>query len=226
VFVKKSFIFAINACLLSANLYAQEPVVKPEIKTEDISYLRFELIRERAGIDDKVLTANGLGVSIDNYFVRNRFGLSGYTLTYKKYLNYDVVAGHFFGGKVFREFKTHNPSHLKIGGGFEWGTPSGLYDKTYFVQDGNGDPLSYKHFFENRNSNVPYLKPHHDAVWHTFVEAGVIKRGSGVVNIGIRVNVINFGVDGYRFSGGDFISVHTNKIVLVPSLFISFGLKM
>lgn len=230
--VKNISLFTIAIFLVSVGLYAQEPdaksVAKQEKKDKGVSYLQFELAHEEARMEGNALVANRFGINLDNYFAKNHFGLSGYAVTYKKYLNYTAETGHFLGGKAFREFNVPRAKiGLNFGAGFEWGNPSGLYDKTKYVEDQNGNILLYKHFFESRNSNIPYLKPHHDAVWHTLVEASVVKRGGvGIIQAGIRANLMSFGVDEYYLGSGNFVSVLSNRIVVVPSVFISFGLKI
>ncbi len=231
--IKKIALLACAVLLISANLRAQEPVAKPvpnqkEKKPQGVSYLRFELAHEEARVGGSTFVANRIGVNIDNYFVKKHRGLSGYTITYKKYLNYEFEQGHFFGAKVFREF---TPPRVKakfnFGAGLEWGNLSGLYDKTRYSKDKDGNILAYTHAFESRNSNIPYLKPHHDAVWHTLVEASIVKRGnSGIVQAGIRANLMSFGVDEYKFSGDTFVFNPGKRIVVVPSVFVSFGLKI
>lgn len=227
--IKRVTLLVIGLLFFANYAYAQQssPEKKPENKkVKGESYIEFQFIHEQMLIEQQILVANCLGIEIDNYFAKNHGGVSGYTVSYKKVMNYSSESGHFFGGKAFREFKVSKIG-LKVAAGFEWGYPSGNYDKTNFSYDDNGGVDSYKHIFEKRNSEIPFLKPDHDGTWHPLVDFSVVKRGKvGIVEAGVRAYVMSFGIDGYHFNGGDYVSVTSNRVIVVPSVFVSFGLKM
>ncbi|OGN01930.1 MAG: hypothetical protein A2742_01860 [Candidatus Yanofskybacteria bacterium RIFCSPHIGHO2_01_FULL_43_32] len=228
--MKKCLPFITAGILFFApGVHAQDAQKK---QTEDIVnksgglYLEFRLIHDEGSAGKAAFVANSAGVEMMNYFDRNRLGISGYAVAYKKYLNHDGATGHFLGGKAFREFKT-GPVGLKLATGFEWGNPSGKFDKTGYSYGPEGKLLSYRHVFEKRNSGIPGVKPSHDAVWRPVADFSVVKRRKAVIiEAGIRANIMRFGVDDYDLAGNGFAFSSRDRLTVVPSVFIGLGFKI
>ena len=167
-----------------------------------------------------------VSAEIETYFKNNHILLSGWSIGYRKdALRYSDF-GHMFYARGFRNFNL-KIFELKPSGGIEWGMPTLNFDKTYFNYLPNGS-LNYTHIYPVKNSNVPSIGTSKDGAYYPFVELSIVKRPKiFLIEGGMRVNIIKFGISNYSVSPDDKIEyTFIDRKVIAPYLFINLGIKM
>ena len=165
-----------------------------------------------------------VGGEVETYFNRTHLQLSGWSAGYRKDdLRYN--AGHMFSGTVFRSFNL-KIFEIKPSVGMEWGMPATSFDKTKFDY-GKSGVVHYRRTYPVKNSNVPFVGTRKDGAIYPFVGLSILQRpGPILFETGMRINIINFGIDEYNIVSDHITYDFKNKKILVPYLFISIGVKM
>lgn len=186
------------------------------------TFLKIGLVHTGSEIEGFNVAVNGLSIDLETYFNKNHLGFSGWFVGYRKDDIRRADLGHLLNSGIFREADVPVVD-LKFGGGIEWGMPSLDFSKTRFGYEG-GDLVYYEHLFLKHNSGVPKLGPSKDAVLYPFLELSVLKRWTWfLAEGGARWNLQKFGLDKYRLDGDDVTFVSSNRIRMVPALFIKIG---
>ena len=85
--------------------------------------------------------------------------------------------------------------------------------------------IKITNLFLKKNFGMPKAEPSGDAVLYPFVEASILKRWRYIlVETGVRGNIQSFGFDRYELVGDSLEFSSRNKTVIVPAVFIKFGL--
>lgn len=219
-----------------------QPEPKPkasEKKTERKhgTYIKGQLAHWQGNIFGKSLTEwkgnlfgsdydlTSVGVEIETYFAKNHILLSGFSVGYRKddlrYADY----GHMFNVKTFRTFDL-KVIEIKPSVGVEWGMPSASFDKTHFNYGTDGS-LNYRHTYPVKNAPVPFVRVQRNGALYPFGELSLQKRaGPVLIETGMRVNVIMFGIDNYSVKNDHVEYDFVNKRMPSPYLFASIGLKL
>ncbi len=166
-----------------------------------------------------------VGMEIESYFAKNHLLLSGWSAGYRKddlrYADY----GHMLYVKTFRVFDL-KVIEIKTSAGGEWGMPSASFDKTRFNYDTDGS-ISYHHTYPVKNAPVPFVGVKRGGAFYPFGEISVQKRaGPIILETGMRVNVIEFGIDNYTIKNDHITYDFQNKKLPSPYLFASIGLRI
>jgi len=167
-----------------------------------------------------------INIEVETYFNGTRLQLSGWSAGYRKDGIRYTDFGHMFYGRAFRSFNL-KVLELKPSGGVEWGMPSLNFDKTTF---GNlrRRPFRYEHSYPAKNSNVPFVGTAKDGTIYPFAELSLVQRpGIFLIEGGMRINIMKFGIDNYSVRYDDVITFNSSeKRMLVPYLFVNIGVKM
>lgn len=165
------------------------------------------------------------GFDIETYFQNSHVGLSGWSVGYRKDDLRYMDSGHMFNGKVFGSLNL-KIFELKPSVGMEWGMPSATFDKTRFDYGQNG-AVSYQHTYPIKNAGVPFVGTKRDGAFYPFAELSVVERpGPFILEAGMRVNVIRFGIDDYSIKSDKITYDFKSRELPVPYLFASVGIKM
>ncbi|OGN07901.1 MAG: hypothetical protein A2750_00395 [Candidatus Yanofskybacteria bacterium RIFCSPHIGHO2_01_FULL_45_42] len=188
-------------------------------------FVKLGLVRTESKIESFRSAVNGISVDLETYFNKRHFWLSGWSVGYKKDDIQFSNFGHLINGSVFGTVGV-GVADIKFSGGVEWGMPSANFNKTRFHY-GESGLMSYEHLFLQKNSNIPELEPSEDALLYPFAEIVLLKKGKRfLVEAGIRGNIQKFGLDSYFLNGDDLIFVSSSKTIIVPSVFIKFGVAL
>src|SRR3989344_4545224 len=167
-----------------------------------------------------------IGVEVETYFSKTHLQLSGWSIGYRKDDPRYIKSGQMFNGKVFRSFNL-KVFELKPSAGIEWGVPSANFDKTKFDYSDNNS-IRYRHTYPVKNSGIPSVGVKGDGSLYPFMEVGILKRPGNffLLELGMRVNIMEFGIDDYDITSDKMTYDLKNKKILVPYLFASIGIKM
>ena len=186
-------------------------------------FLKFGFVHTGSEIESFRIVVNGISVDLETYFNKNHAGFSGWFVGYRKDDTRFADFGHFINFGMFRVIGIP-AMDLKISGGLEWGSPSLDFSKTRFSYR-NGVLESYENLFLKKNFGVPKTEPSGDAVLYPFAEASILKRWRYIlVETGVRGNIQSFGFDRYELAGDSLEFSSRDKTVIVPAVFIKFGL--
>jgi hypothetical protein len=159
--------------------------------------------------------------------VEHHFGnVAGFTVGYRKdALGYNN-AGHMFNASFFGTADLKALA-LKVGGGLEWGMPSLNFDVTELETNREGI-VRYRHTYPQRNADVPFVGTKTDGALYPFMDLSALQRSSVFLfEVGLRLNIMGFHFDDYEVGAGDEVQyAFARKKVLMPVLFVNFGIKM
>lgn len=202
----------------SASIYAQD---KEKNETSD-TYIKFGVIHSQGKIEWADYVLNSLSIEIETYFNKNHLGLSGWSLGYRKEDFQHSEFGHSLNFDTFRT-KNIKVADVKLDGGFEWGMPSNAFSRTKFNSLTDSD-ISYSHVFLNRNSNIPGTGTKRDGTLYPFMKFSLVKRSKQfILEGGMRVNIMKFGIDEYNVSSNKLTVVTRDRRMAVPTVFVSVG---
>lgn len=164
-----------------------------------------DLIKWQGNVFDSDYGLFSLNIEFEKYFKKNHFLLSGWSIGYRED---DVV----FNAKTFKIFEL-KLFELKTGVGIEIGQTSLNFDKAIFNY-GENDSITYRHIYE-------------DGSFYPFSELSILKRQKMfLIEGGIRINIIQFGVDDYEIVNDKIKYDFNNKPMVAPYLFINIGIKI
>lgn len=219
--MKKICIFLAGLILIfsanSTSLYAQEK------KETSNTYIKLGLVHSQGKIEWADYVLNSLSIEVETYFNKNHFGLSGWSLGYRKEDFQHSEFGHLLSADAFRT-KSIRVADIKFGGGIEWGMPSNAFSRTKFNSLTDSD-ISYSHVFLDRNSNIPGIGTKHDGVLYPHMKVSLVKRSKFfLLEGGVRVSIMKFGIDEYNVSGDNLNVVIRDRRMAIPSIFLGIGL--
>ena len=163
---------------------------------------------------------NHLGLDLEKNWDRNKFGLSGWSLGYRKEELNKKHFGHFVNLGVFRRIGVGAGFYVKPGIKIEWGLPSDRFDHTVFHEDG-----SYTYVYLLRNSNLPSEINRGFFFWPV-LDVKVGKTVSiFVFEAGLRGGYPEVVVEKYYISEDEFLFEIDKDRVLIPSAVVTVGLK-
>jgi|SRR3989344_832719 len=218
--------------ILPSLLYAQDQDENAQKKTNSVKhsgiYIKFNISQSQGNIYGFDYKATSRGISLDKYFLKNRIGVPGWSIGYRKEEPSSIETGHLMSLSAFHTFGG-DIQWFKVGAGVEWGIPSFAYYKTLNKYDENDDIVSSKHIFLYRNSEIPnkLLKLEGSGSKYMIIETSVYKRWKIIiVEAGSRFSFMKFGVDEYSFENKNYTFNLSDHRRVVPTLFISAGLKI
>lgn len=183
-----------------------------------------DLTRWQGNIFGSDYNLTSLNTEFEFYFAKNHI-LSGWSIGYRKDDMEYTDAGHMFSGKTFRNFDLRL-FEIKTSGGMEWGIPSLNFDKTVFG-DGKDGSVKYRHTYPKKNSNIPGIGTTKDGVFYPFGELSILERRSIIlIEGGMRINIIKFGVDNYQIINDQIKHDFGNRLMMAPYLFLNIGIKI
>ena len=167
-----------------------------------------------------------MDIEIETYFDSTHLQLSGWSIGYRKDDLRLTDSGHILSGKIFRNFNL-KVFELKPSFGIEWGMPSLNFDKTKFNYGEDGSTVSYEHTYPHRNFDLPVLGIIKNGVSYPFTELSLVQRpGPFLIEGGMRLNFIKFGVDDYEITNDKITYNFSSRRVITPYLFVNIGIKM
>ncbi|MEW5983799.1 MAG: hypothetical protein AB1806_15720 [Acidobacteriota bacterium] len=165
-----------------------------------------------------------LGVEVEAYF-RRAFLVSGFSIGYRKDAIRSRDAGHMLSATLFRDLDLKVLA-IKAGGGAEWGVPSLNFDRTEFEFASDGT-VRYRHTYPGRNAHVPVGARSNGALYPFVVLSAVQRPGPVLIEIGMRINLIQFHFDDYEVRPGDQVTrAFDERRVMVPYLFVNVGVRL
>jgi hypothetical protein len=166
-----------------------------------------------------------INVEVESYFGDTFLQLSGFSIGYRKDVIRRADSGHMFSAAVFRDVDLKLFA-VKAGGGMEWGMPSLNFDRTEFAVAADGT-VRYRHTHPDRNADVPLIGTTTDGALYPFVELSVVQRPwIFLTEAGVRINIIGFNFDDYEVSADQVTHSFQRERVLVPYLFVNFGVRL
>ncbi len=213
------------------------PKPQKEERRHHGAYLKFGLVHWQGDIFSQDLTQwrgnifgsdynlTSLNIEVETYFAKNHVLLSGWSFGYRKDDIRYVDAGHMLSAKTFRDFNL-KIFEVKTGGGVEWGMPSLSFDKTVFDYGKDGS-VRYRHTYPEKNANVPGMGTSNDGAFYPFWELSILERRKAfLIESGMRVNIIRFGIDNYEVVNDKIKYDFNDKLMMAPYLFFNIGFKM
>lgn len=209
----KNLSYALAFLLLScADVSAQE--------NNDNSFyvLNFSFYHSEGMLEGENYSFNHLGLDLEKNWSKNKFGLSGLSVGYRKEEINRKHFGHFLNFGTFRRIGVSRGFYVKPAIKIEWGLPSDRLDHTVFHEDG-----SYTYAYLLRNSNLPEEINRGFFFWPVLdVRAG--KTFSiFIFEAGIRGGYSEVGVEKYYPSERDFEI--SKRWIIIPSAVATVGVK-
>jgi hypothetical protein len=207
----------------TSNALALDQELKDDIKniqkTTDQTYIKVGYTFTGRNIYDYPISINGVSIDAERYFNRYRLGLSGWSVGYRKEDIRHPWRGHLLNGAFFREIYL-----FKIIGGIESGVLPLKYDLTEIDFGADGEPIAYSHLFPHRPINLPWGSGEIDLSMYPFFEFSVVHRDRHIFEVGLRGNIMKFGINDYILEGDAFATSSKSEYIVVPSFFIKIGL--
>jgi len=208
------------------SIQSQTPQLKALLKQEErpaYTYFKVNIGYSEMSVNDFNYSFNYIGLEVENDFSRTHLGfLSGYSFGYRKDQIHNAELGHYFSFKLLT-LKGGKRFYGKIGGGFEWGMPGDMLDRTKFEYH-DGNLSKYTHVYLERNFWVPGVKVKKSGVLNPIVELAVGERvGHFIFEEGVRGNFLTFGIERYDLANYGYSSERIRLIV--PSAFVSIGIR-
>lgn len=207
-------------CVLAFLILGYAEVSAQENKDKAFHVLNFGFYHSEGTLKGEHYSFNHLGLDLEKNWDRNKIGLSGWSLGYRKEELNKKHFGHFVNFGVFRRFDVWSGFYVKPGLKLEWGLPSDRLDHTMFREDG-----SYTYVYLLRNSNLPREINRGFFFWPV-VDIKVGRTVSKFVfEAGLRGGYSEVVVEKYRFPKEDFqFEIDKNRVV-IPSAVVTVGIK-
>lgn len=187
---------------------------------ESFYALDFSFYHSEGVLEGENYSFNHLGLDLEKNWSKNKIGLSGWSLGYRKEEIGRKHLGHFLNLGTFRRIGIGRGFYIKPAIKIEWGLPSDRLDHTVFHEDG-----SYAYVYLMRNSNLPSEINRGFFFWPV-LDVKVGKTYSiFVFEAGLRAGYPQVVVEKYHISENDFqFEINKNRVV-IPSAVVTVGLK-
>lgn len=206
-------------CVLAVLMLGCAEVSAQENNDNSFYALNFSFYHSEGVLERENYSFNHVGLDLEKNWSKNKIGLSGWTLGYRKEEIDKKNFGHFVNFGVFRRVGIGAGFYIKPSIRFEWGLPSDRLDHTVFHEDG-----SYAYVYLLRNSNLPKEINRGFFFWPV-AEVKVGKTVSVFVfEAGIRGGYSEIGVEKYYPFERDFEL--SKRWIIIPSAVVTIGFKM
>ncbi|MBI2064690.1 MAG: hypothetical protein HYT62_01410 [Candidatus Yanofskybacteria bacterium] len=211
------------AILLSLCPKALAQAVEEKKHNHD-TYMEASILHAEGKLEGAKHNINCLAIDLETYFNGSHAGLSGWSVGYRKDdLRYSDF-GHALNFKLFRTIPLV-AFDLKASVGVELGVPSLKFEKTHFAYDKKGKLVTYRNVFLERNLDIPWVGTKNDGAIYPFFEVGAVKRHKFfLTQVGVRGNVLKFGVDKYDLANGYYEP--SGRRIIVPYGFVGVGISL
>jgi hypothetical protein len=200
---------SVNAQDDSEGVVVEEDKILNEAKSGSM-YIKLGTMSMRRKIDGFALSMESISLDLDRYFGHPRFGISGWSVGYRKSDITYLTEGHLINFQMFNKYGIS-----KVGGGIEFGILPLAFDNSRFLFGPDGDVQSYTHLFPHRRGTLGA---------YPFFELSAVVSKSVLFEAGVRFNILKFGVDQYDISTSAYNVQTRDRTVILPGFFIKFGL--